>query len=65
MTLTGPTLGAVVKRLSDLREAGLAGQMVARDFVRRRVAPLQKHADPMWLYTNQRDKMRLSATIFS
>ena len=63
--LKGATLGPVVRRLRDLREASLTGQMVAKDFVRRRIAPLQRHADAMWLYSNQRDKMRLSATLFT
>ena len=63
--LKGASLGPVVRRLKDLREAGLTGQMVAKDFVRRRIAPLQKHADAMWLYSNQGDKMRLSATLYT
>ena len=50
--LKGATLGPVVRRLRDLCEASLTGQMVAKDFVRRRIAPLQKHADAMWLYSN-------------
>ena len=54
--LKGATLGPVVRRLKDLREAGLTGQMVAKDFVKRRIAPLQRHADAMWLYSNQRTK---------
>ena len=36
----GPKLEAVYERIRVLREAGLTGQMVAKDFVKRRIAPL-------------------------
>ena len=38
--LTHQTMSALVGRLKLLRDAGLMGQMVARDFVQRRIAPL-------------------------
>ena len=44
-----------------LREAGLTGQMVLRDFVKRRIAPLQWHSEPVWTYRGLEDGMRLSA----
>ena len=34
--------------------------MVARDFLRRRIAPLQWHSEPMWSYKGKTDAMRLS-----
>ena len=37
----GPKLGAVYGRIQVLCEAGLTGQMVARNFTKRRFAPLQ------------------------
>ena len=40
-------------------EASLTGQMVAEDFVRRRIAPLQKHTKPAWMYSGPADPMRL------
>ena len=33
--------------------------MVAKDFTRRRIAPLQWHSVAMWLYTGLEDGMRL------
>ena len=57
--LVNPQLIGVYKCLQGLREAGVTGQMVARDFTRRRIAPLQWHSVAMWLYTGLEDKMRL------
>src|SRR5664279_5252315 len=34
--------------------------MVAKEFTRRRIAPLQVHTSPMWLYAGENDPMRLS-----
>ena len=45
--LKGPRMTAVYDRIQVLREAGLTGQMVVRDFVKRRIAPLQWHSEPM------------------
>jgi hypothetical protein len=58
-TFTGPGEEAVADRLEELRKAGLTGQMVALEFIRRRIAPLQAHSQPMWLYAGARDRMRL------
>ena len=52
-------MGALAGRLKVLRDAGLTGQMVARDFVQRRIAPLQDHVRPMWMYSGPQDRMRL------
>ena len=48
-----------------LRDAGLTGQMVAKDFTRRRIAPLQWHSEPMWTYTGPEDGMRLCTDSFT
>ena len=57
--LASQEMGALVRRMKILRDAGLTGQMVARDFVQRRIAPLQAHTKPMWMYSGPQDKMRL------
>ena len=44
----GRKLGSVFECLRVLREAGITGQMVAKDFTKRRIVPLQKHSEPMW-----------------
>ena len=33
--------------------------MVVREFIRRRIAPLQCHSHPMWAFTGPADDMRL------
>ena len=48
-----------------IREAGLTGQMVAEDFVRRRIAPLQMHTKPMWMYSGPHDPMRLHFSTYT
>src|SRR5664279_687899 len=55
-----PVIAPLVKRMLDLRAAGLTGAMVAKEFTRKRIAPLQAHGDPMWRYAGPRDPMRLS-----
>ena len=57
--LASQAMGALVGRMKLLRDAGLTGQMVARDFVQRCIAPLQAHTRPMWMYSGPLDKMRL------
>ena len=57
--LAHQAMSALVGRLKMLRDAGLTGQMVARDFVQRRIAPLQAHTRPMWMYSGPQDRMRL------
>ena len=61
----GSKLDAVYECIQRIREAGVTGQMVARDFTRRRIAPLQWHSEPMWTYTGRGDAMRLSADGFT
>ena len=52
-------MDALVGRMKLLRDACLTGQMVARDLVQRRIAPLQAHTNPMWMYSGPVDKTRL------
>ena len=35
------------------------GEVVAADFVARRITPLQAHSEPMWMYAGPSDPMRL------
>lgn len=50
---------SLMGRLSFLGEEGLTGQMIVADFVSRRIAPLQAHSVPMWMYSWPNDKMGL------
>ena len=52
-------MSVLVGRLKMLRDAGLTGQMVAHDFVQRRIAPLQAHSRPVWMYSGPQERMRL------
>ena len=56
----GPRLEAVYDRILVLREGGLTGHMVVKEFVKRRIAPLQWHSEPMWTFSGPEDRMRLS-----
>jgi len=57
--LQSPKIVHLVARMKLVRDAGLTGQMVAEDFVKRRIAPLQSHTKPMWMYSGPMDAMRL------
>ena len=46
----GAKNASLMGRLSFLREEGLTGQIIVADFVTRRIAPLQAHLTPMWMY---------------
>ena len=56
---SSPRIADLVARMKLVREAGLTGQMIAEDFVRRRIAPLQLHTKPLWMYSGPHDSMRL------
>ena len=53
--LRGANNAHLVGRLGYLREEGLTGQLVVADFVKRRIAPLQAHNQPMWMYSGPSD----------
>ena len=55
----GRKLERVYERMQQLRGAGVTGQIVARDFTRRRIAPLQERSEPVWRYSGRSDPMRL------
>nr|CAH66809.1 OSIGBa0135C13.4 [Oryza sativa] len=54
----GEDYDAVLDRLAGLRSQGLTGAMVYGDYLRRRIAPLQRRARSAWEYTGPEDYMR-------
>nr|AAX96860.1 retrotransposon protein, putative, unclassified [Oryza sativa Japonica Group]ABA92420.1 retrotransposon protein, putative, unclassified [Oryza sativa Japonica Group] len=54
----GDDYDAVLDRLAGLRSQGLTGAMVYGDYLRRRIAPLQRRARGAWEYTGSEDYMR-------
>nr|ABA99806.1 retrotransposon protein, putative, unclassified [Oryza sativa Japonica Group] len=54
----GDGYNAVLDRLAGLRSQGLTGAMVFGDYLRRRIAPLQRRARGAWEYTGSEDCMR-------
>nr|ABA96834.1 transposon protein, putative, unclassified [Oryza sativa Japonica Group] len=54
----GDDYDAVLDRLAGLRSQGLTGAMVYGDYLRRRIAPLQRRARAAWEYTGSEDYMR-------
>ena len=55
----GAKNASLMGRLSFLHEEGFTGQKIVADFVTRRIAPLQAHSVPMWMYSGPNDKMLL------
>ncbi|XP_024311809.1 myristoylated alanine-rich C-kinase substrate-like [Brachypodium distachyon] len=52
-------LAPICAKIKALRDAGLTDTDVARHFIGRRVAPLQWHSHPEWMYTGPNDRTRL------
>ena len=52
-------LELAVERIRALREFGLTGNMVAADYLWRRLAPLQRRSHPAWAYAGHGDPTRL------
>ncbi|KAE8778405.1 hypothetical protein D1007_48710 [Hordeum vulgare] len=57
--LNDPRLTSVLIRLENLKRARVTIAMVVREFIHRRIAPLQRHSRPMWAYAGTRDPMRI------
>lgn len=57
--LSDPRLTQVEARMADLRAAGVTAGMIVKEFLRRRIAPFQRHSRPMWAFSGQEDTMRL------
>jgi hypothetical protein len=49
----------VLERIQFLAEKGLTSLMVMRDFLSKRITPLQERARTAWLYTRENDATRL------
>jgi hypothetical protein len=45
--------GPMIERIKHLMSHGLSAIMVLHDVLSRRIAPLQDHARPAWMYTRQ------------
>ncbi len=58
-TLASPRLAFIRRRFEFLRELGVTAPKVVKEFLLRRVAPLQRHSHRMWAYSGRRDRMRL------
>ena len=50
--LSSPRLALVWARLRLLKDRGVTAPMVVKEFVKRRVALLQRHSRPMWTLLN-------------
>ena len=56
--LMSPYLAPVWARMRWLKDLGVTAPMVVREFVRRRVAPLNRLSRPMWDLLSRQDNMR-------
>jgi len=57
--LTDRRLAFVWKRLVRLQELEVTAPMVVKEFVKQRIAPLQRHSHSMWDFTGVGDPIRL------
>ena len=57
--LTSPQLAFTWHHLEMLRELGVTVPWVVKEFLQRRIAPLQRHSHPMWTYSGRQDRLRL------
>src|SRR4051812_28149400 len=58
-TLVSPRLAFVWRRFTFLRLLGLTAPKVVKEFLLRRIAPLQRHSRRMWAFSGHGDRMRL------
>ena len=63
--LGSTSMPPLVERMERFRDAGLTASMVVREFVEKRIAPLQRHERHVWLYAGPKDVMRLSVSRLS
>ncbi|KAE8769036.1 hypothetical protein D1007_59418 [Hordeum vulgare] len=63
--LSDPRLAPVLIRLGQLRRAEVSMAMVVREFICRRIAPLQRHSRPMWAYAGPSNSMRTQVAPFT
>ena len=57
--LTSPCLVPIWLRLKRLKDRGVTAPMAVKEFIRRRVAPLQRHSRSMWGLLSSKDHMKL------
>ena len=57
--LESPRLVFVWHRFAFLRSLGVTAPKVVKEFLLRRVAPLQRHSRRMWAFSGRDDRMRL------
>ena len=48
--------------MEELHAAGLKSSSIVQEYLEQRLAPLQRHSNPMWLCAGLADPMRLDAT---
>ena len=56
--LASPRLIPVWLRLRRLKDRGVTAPMVVKEFIKRQIAPLQRHSRPMWTLLSSQDHMR-------
>ena len=57
--LADPRLTHVWRRLTRLKDLRVTVPMVVKEFIRRRIAPLQRHSRPMWTFSGSKDPLRI------
>ncbi len=57
--LASSRLAFVWLRLRRIKDLGVTAPKVMKEFLRRRIAPLQRHSQPMGALTGDQDHMRL------
>src|SRR4051812_16800661 len=58
-TLESPRLAFVWHRFTFLKSIGVTVPKVVKEFLLRRIAPLQRHSRRMWAFSGRGDRMRL------
>ena len=61
--LTGSRLAFVRLRLRRMKDLGVTAPKVVKEFLRRRIAPLQRHSQPMWALSVGPDRMMLQESV--
>ena len=56
----GEAARPLMERITLLKQKGLTGAMVAAEYLRQCVAPLQEHSRPVWTLVSTADDIRLS-----
>ena len=54
-----PRFAFVQRRFQSLRALDVTAPKVVKEFLQRRIAPLQRHSRRMWDFAGYKDRMRL------